>query len=267
VEVAVKHLQAMSQAAREHANIIWALMLRELGTRYGRDNIGFLWVIGEPLLFFSAVLTMWSFLKSPFEHGIRLAPFLMTGYMPILLIRHMISHAMNCVKANAGLLYHRRITVQHLYFSRLALEFVGVTLAFFVVAVILIIFGIVDTPNNLGLIYGGWLLLAWVSFGIAVILSALGELIEIVEKLVQALTYIMVPISGMFFMAAWLPDQYRPIALKVPFLNCIEMIRGGFFGDFVHVYYSVSYVVAWGVGTTFFGLILLSFMRARVEVD
>ena len=267
MESIIDQLRNAPQTVREHANIIWALMLRELATRYGRDNIGFLWVIGEPLLFFSAVLTMWTAIRSPYEHGIRLTPFLMTGYMPTLLMRHMISHTMNCVKANAGLLYHRRISVQHLFFARLALEFLGVTLAFFVVATILSIYGAIQPPTQFGLVYAGWLFLAWVTFGISLILSALGELVEIVDKLVGALTYILVPISGMFFMAAWLPDKYRPIALLVPFLNCIEMIRGGFFGHDVRVYYNAWYVAGWGIGTTFVGLILLSFVRARVEVE
>jgi capsular polysaccharide transport system permease protein len=267
VEPIASRREGTSQTIREHANIIWALILRELATRYGRDNIGFIWLFGEPLLFFGFVLTMWSIIKPPYEHGIRLAPFLMTGYIPILMMRHMIGHTLMCVRANAGLLYHRRITIQHLFFSRLALEFIGVTLAFFVVFVVLAVYGVVPIPENVGLVYAGWFLLGWVTFGISLIIGALSELVEMMEKLVSALTYILVPISGMFFMAAWIPDQYRPVALLVPFLNCIEMIRGGFFGDFVTTYYSVAYVVAWGACTTFLGLILLTFLRSRVEVE
>jgi len=267
VESVVGNWQKASQSVREHANIIWALMLRELATRYGRDNIGFLWVLGEPLLFCTAVMLMWSAIRTPYEHGIKLVPFLMTGYMPILLMRHMISHTLNTVKANAGLLYHRRISILHLYFARLLLEFVGVTLAFFVVFVVLVVYGVAEPPPRPGLVYGGWLLLGWVTLGISLIVGSLSEMVEIVEKFVSALTYILVPISGMFFMAAWIPDKYRPLALKVPFLNCIEMIRAGFFGDFVTTYYSVGYVIAWGICTTFVGLILLSFLRARVEVE
>ena len=31
--------------------VIGALLMREIHTRYGRENIGHLWVIGEPMLF------------------------------------------------------------------------------------------------------------------------------------------------------------------------------------------------------------------------
>ena len=46
------------RTVRRHARLLWALMMRELSTRYGRDNLGFLWLIGEPLLFTFGVLIM-----------------------------------------------------------------------------------------------------------------------------------------------------------------------------------------------------------------
>lgn len=256
-----------TRAVRSHAGIIWALVLRELGTRYGRNNIGFLWVIGEPLIFCAAVMLLWTAIKPPYEHGIRIAPFVMTGYMPILLMRHMISHTMNCVRANTGLLYHRRIAILHLFTARLTLEFVGVSLAFAVVYGVLFAFGLVDAPDDIGKVYAGWLLLAWVTFGLSLALGALAEITEFVERFVSALTYILVPLSGVFFMAAWVPDNYRELILKVPFLHCIEMIRAGVFGRFVRTYYDPAYVAAWGMGLTLLGLILVRFVRPRVEVE
>ena len=75
-------------ALDHHRRIIWALLLRELATRYGRENLGFLWVLGEPLLFCGSVSIMWSIIKPHYEHGIQIVPFVVTGYMPILLVRH-----------------------------------------------------------------------------------------------------------------------------------------------------------------------------------
>jgi capsular polysaccharide transport system permease protein len=267
VEAVVGQWKDASRAAREHGRIIWALLLRELGTRYGRNNIGFLWVIGEPLIFCASVMMLWTAIKPPYEHGIRVIPFVMTGYMPILLMRHMISHTLNCVRANAGLLYHRRISILHLFVARLTLEFIGVSLAFLAVFAVLYVFGMVDAPSDLVLVYGGWLLLAWVTFGLSLIVGALSEMTEFVERFVSALTYILVPLSGTFFMAAWVPDNYRRIVLTVPFLHCIEMIRGGFFGQHVHTYFDVPYVAGWALSLTAFGLLLLRFVRARVEVE
>src|SRR5580658_8053057 len=119
-----ERLRGTYQDASRHRRIIWALALRELATRYGRENIGFLWVIGEPILFCGAVSAMWSVIRPPYEHGIRLVPFLVTGYMPILLVRHILAHGMYAVRVNASLLYHRQVSILHLFFARSLVEFV-----------------------------------------------------------------------------------------------------------------------------------------------
>ena len=231
--------------ARRHGGIIWALLLRELATRYGRSNLGFLWLIGEPLLFCGGVLALWTVIKPPYEHGIRVIPFVLTGYMPIILVRHMISHAVNCIRANGGLLYHRDITVIHLFVARLLLEFIGVTLGFLLVAVVLGLFGQVEVLAKPMLVFAGWGLLAWIAFGLALIMGALSEIYEVAERFVALFTYILVPVSGTFYMAAWLPEQYRQAALYLPILHTVEMIRDGFLGDTVRTYYNPVYAMCW----------------------
>jgi capsular polysaccharide transport system permease protein len=62
-------------------------MIRELTTRYGRENIGFLWIMVEPLLFAGLVGLIWRLMKGPEEHGIGVVAFVVTGYIPITLFR------------------------------------------------------------------------------------------------------------------------------------------------------------------------------------
>jgi capsular polysaccharide transport system permease protein len=252
---------------RNHLRIIWALLLRELSTRYGRDNIGFLWVIGEPMLFAVGVLILWNYARPPFEHGIPVLAFVVTGYMPIILVRHVIAHGMFAVRVNNGLLYHRQVTVLHLFIARTLLEFVGVTLAFVVVAGTMMLFGLMQPPQNLPLIYEGWFILAVISIGLALIFGALSEIYQFVERFVSVITYVLVPLSGTFYMAAWLPPGFRQAALYLPFLHCVEMIRGGFFGEFTTTYYDIPYAMAWAAGFVLVGLALVRLVRNRIEIE
>jgi capsular polysaccharide transport system permease protein len=259
-------IQKFLAGARRHGRILWALIMRELSTRYGRDNIGFLWLMGEPLIFAFGVLIMWNIIKPPYEHGIRVTPFVITGYMPLILMRHMIGHGLNSVKANTSILYHRQITVLHLYTARMSLEIISVTLSLMVSVTILIALGLMDVPNKLYLVYGGWIILAWISFGMTLILGALAEIFDYVERFVQLFTYVLIPLSGTFYMVSWLPYQYREVVLYIPFINCIEMIRAGFFGEFVPTFYHAGYAVAWGACLTLVGLFALRFVRERIDV-
>lgn len=252
---------------RDHGRIIWALLLRELGTRYGRANLGFLWTVAEPLLFCAGVVLLWAVVKPPYEHGVKIVPFVVTGYMPIIMVRHMINQALTCVKSNGSLLYHRQITLLHLFAARLILEFFSVTMAFVVVTLVLLMIDPSSAPRDLLLVYGGWCLLAWLSLGLAIVLGALAEMMEAVERIVGLFTYILVPLSGTFYMVAWLPEAFRKAVLYLPFIHPVEMIRGGFFGPGVPTFYNPAYAAAWAAGLTFLGLVLLRLVRERVEID
>ncbi|MDB5479235.1 MAG: transporter, partial [Caulobacteraceae bacterium] len=251
----------------KHRRIIWALLMREMSTRYGRDDLGFLWVLAEPLVFASAVAALWSVIRPPFEYGIRVIPFTITGYLPLILVRQTASFVVNSVKANQPLLYHRHITPLHLFFSRFSIEVIGITFAYMLIVVFLNFFGLMPLPKDLLVLMGGWALLAWLAFGVALIMGALAEMFEFVERFVQVLTYILIPLSGAFFMISALPPTYRHYVMMLPFVHCFELMRGAYFGPFLKTYYDVPYAITWAAGLTLIGLIVVQYVRERVEVE
>ncbi len=255
-----------SAIARE-AKLIGALVIREITTRFGRQNLGFLWVIGEPLVFCCGVLLMWSVLKPSYENGVRLGPFVMTGYMCLLLLRHMMSFSLGALQANTGLLHHRRIAVIHIYVARNLMELAGATIAFAIVYVALFALGQVSAPHNWLLLYAGWFLYGWVSFGIALLFAGLAMRYEIAEKLVSVIGYMMIPASGAFIMAAYVPASFRDAYLLIPLPHGVEMVRAGVFGEFVQTYYDPLYAFAWGCVMVFAGLVLLADAKDRVLID
>lgn len=250
-----------------HATIVTSLMLREIITRYGRRGLGFLWLIGEPLLFTGAVILLWSFIKAPYQHGVRLAPFVMTGYMALIMFRHMISYSMGAVSGNLGLLFHQKIKVLQVYMARFLLELGGTTLAFLIVYLVLVAFGQVGWPADPLLLYYGWISLFILSVGIALVVSALAMEFDVVERIVPVLMYAILPFSGAFSMAAWLPPTYRAIYLAVPIPHPVEMMRAGVFGEFVETHYDPLYPLFWGGLLTVLGLIMISRAKEHIDAD
>lgn len=255
------------KAIVRQGRIIGALMMRETVTRYGREGLGFLWLVGEPLFFCLGVIVLWTVIKPAYEYGIRVGPFVMTGYMCLLLIRHQIAYSLNALSANVGLLYHRQVTPLHIYISRFLLEFGGATLAFVVVYVILLSLRQVGLPKDLGLFYMGWFSLAFLSFGMGLTISAIAIRYETFERLTQLITYLLIPLSGAFFMASVVPHQYRDEYLLIPLPNSIEMVRAGVFGEFVETHFSAYYPWIWAGGLIALGLILLRLVRGYIDVE
>lgn len=250
-----------------HSQIVGALLLREMATRYGREGLGFVWLIVEPLIFCFGVLAIWIIGKPPYEHGIQVAPFVMTGYMALILCRHFIGSASNALQANIGLMHHRQIAPMHIFISRAVLEFMGTTASFVVVYVALLALGQVRMPTDLLLVYGGWLMMAWIGHGFAIMLAGLAMRFEPIERVVPLVSYLLVPFSGAFMMVAWLPANYRDLFLLLPFPHGIEMIRAGVFGEFVETHYNVGYAMTVATVMNIVGLLLIAGAKDRIDVE
>lgn len=257
----------MISDAKRHARLIGALFMREIVTRFGRESAGFLWVIGEPLLFCVGVLVLWSAVKPAYEHGVRLGPFVMTGYMCLLLLRHMLSMSVGALQANVGMLYHRQITAIHIFVARNLMEFCGGTVAFIVVYVALYALGEVGLPQNWLLLYAGWCLMAWVSMGFALVMAGLAMKFEVMERVISLISYVIIPFSGAFTMASWVPSSYRDMYLMLPFPHGVEMVRRAVFGEFVETYFNPLYAFTVGGVMLLVGLVLISDARERILVE
>lgn len=255
------------QSLQQHPRIIGALMMREVITRYGREGLGFVWLVGEPLIFALGVLLMWSIIKPPYEHGVRVGPFVVSGYMCLLMFRHQIGQTMNALQANMGLMYHERVRPLHILFARSVLEFCGATLAFFICYLVIMGLGQSGLPHNLALLYGGWVIVAIQSIGLAYVFTGLAMRYDVFEKLTQFLGYALIPLSGAFVMAAWLPSGVLDTYLLIPFPHGVEMVRAGVFGEFVETHYDFGYGIAWAGGLLLVGLLLIATGRDRLESE
>jgi capsular polysaccharide transport system permease protein len=149
-----------------------ALLMREIISRYGRTNLAFLWLIIEPLILCVGVMVIWSFIHHD-SHGIPLVAFIVSGYMPLTLWRHISSHAVSCIKHNTALFYHRSVRPLDALFASTILEFLGTSMALIAVLTTLRLTALIEPHSRLDLVVAGWLYMAWLSFGIGMTLAAL----------------------------------------------------------------------------------------------
>ena len=222
--------------------VIRALVMREIHTRYGRENIGHLWVIGEPALFCIGVAIMWTAIRPAHEHGVPVTAFVITGYVPLTMWRHCVSRSVKAFEANGALLFHRQVTPLDIITARCFLEIVGSVIAGIIVAFGAFLLGFMDPPANLGLMYAGLAYQALFCYTCALIMASLTEMNDILDKFVSAITYLSIPFSGAFTMVDWVPEAVQPILLWSPSVHALEMVRSGQFGTQVRAHYDVFYL-------------------------
>ena len=246
--------------------VIWALLLRELHTRYGRENIGFLWMIGEPALFCVGVSVMWSIIRPSHEHGIPVTAFVITGYVPLTMWRHCVSRSMKAFEANGALLFHGQVTPLDIILARNLLEIYGSLIAGVLVAAAAILLGFMDAPKDYGLLYLGMFYQALFCLACSLILAPLSEMSDIFEKLIGAVMYLSIPFSGAFTMVDWVPHSFQSVLLVFPGVHAMEILRQGQFGSQVHAIYDVTYAT-WSIAVMMIiGLSLVLRSRKHIVV-
>ena len=242
--------------------VLGALIMRETYTRFGRENLGFAWMYGEFLIFALPVIVMWRVVRGDTEHGLLVVPFVWSGYLPILLFRHIGGCMLRVVRLNMALFYHRNVTPFDAVISRMAVEIFGnwgaAVFSFFLLYSI----GAMDWPRNVPLLFIGYFYMTWWSVSAGLVIAAFSERTVIFEKVWQPLSYIYMPVSGFFYLAAWLPPWLRHILLTyMPSLSCYEMIRGGIYGPVIRVYYDIPQLSFTLAAITLFGLLGLRHVR------
>ncbi|ESR23337.1 Capsular polysaccharide ABC transporter, permease protein KpsM [Lutibaculum baratangense AMV1] len=246
--------------------VIRALMIRDLMSRYGRRNLGFLWLAGEPLILILGIVALRSMFMGGEKHGISAVTFILTGYSMLTLWRHTAPKGAGGIKAGGGLLFHQNVQVLDMMIAGALTEILGCAMAFIIAYVMLLILGLVPPAEDHFLMVSAWLLFGLLGFGVSLILAAVCEMVEIVEKFVQPLMYLTLPLSGVFTMMAWLPTNIREPFLWIPLPHAVEMFRAGFMGSHHTFFYDPFYLFAWGVGLVILGLLLLRRAERYMQV-
>lgn len=234
--------------------VVGALLLREVLTRYGRHNIGFLWLFLEPMIFTLGVAALWTAAKSFHGSDLPIVAFAITGYSAVLLWRNMPSRLIGAVGPNASLMYHRNVKLVDIYLARLLLEAAGATVSFVVLCLVFIGGGWMRPPEDILLVAFAWIMLAWFGASLALLLGSLSERSELVDKLWHPASYVLFPLSGAAFLVESLPVEAREVVLFLPMVHGVEMLREGYFGSAVQSHYDIGYMALCCVALTALGL-------------
>lgn len=252
---------------RVQVKVLDALIRRELMTRFGRENIGFLWIMAEPLLFAGLVGIVWSVAFSTKTDGINIFAFVMTGYIPLTFMRNAFGRSANVFVANSALLYHRQVKVQDFVIVRVLIEAIGAMMAFMFAGCFLAFFGYFPFPADIGSLVAGWAIYILFVFGLCMLIAPLSEMSDVMEKLIPVTTYIAIPFSGTFNLAQWLPEDVREILMWSPMVSGMELMRYGVFGSTVTPYYDIWKALGVSMACLLAGLILTRRVRRTLAVS
>ena len=133
--MSVESPPSLWQQVRIQGRVVWALTLREMITRFGREGLGSLWLIAEPAMFIIGVMVIFSQLHA--DHaGMSYAEYLAVSYPTLLFWRNGTGRVVKAIEVNRSLLHHLPIRPIDIIYARIIVEFSGSAAAFIILFVI-----------------------------------------------------------------------------------------------------------------------------------
>jgi capsular polysaccharide transport system permease protein len=249
-------------------NVIGALIMRELHTRYGRDNVGYLWMVLEPMTLATAIGMLHLFQKgTAYGSDFQPVPFALVGYCVYIILRSIVSRSEGVIEANAPLLYHRMVTVFDMVFSRTLLEAAGICVTLIILLGLTSAMGLAHLPARPLALMAGFALMVWFSFGLSAIVCAITNDNRLAGRLVHPVLYIFMPLSGAFYTVRWLPVAFRAKVTLIPTVGIFELVRYGEFRAAEDTYFNPLYIIGWCAVLTYVGLICLKVVRRHIILN
>ena len=259
------HKTSFRESLAIQKRVIGALLMREIITRYGRNNIGFLWLFVEPLLMTLIMVLMWKFFKVNNISTLNIVAFTITGYPMMMMWRNASNRAIGSISANMSLLYHRNVRVLDTIFARMLLEIAGATIAQIAIMSVLIAVRWIEMPADIFYMLLAWLLMAMFAIGLGLIICSVAFHFEPFGKVWGTISFVMMPLSGVFFFVHNLPQQLQHYVLMLPMVHGTEMFRAGYFGSSVTTYGNPWFILLCNLVLLLLGLAMVTKFSKGVE--
>jgi capsular polysaccharide transport system permease protein len=246
--------------------VVRALALRALQQRFGRENIGYLWVIGEPMMLASVVTILHSVVSKRGSGEVSPFTFMLTGYTIYIIFRNSFNRSESALHEAQTLLYHGMITPFDIVLANWMIDVIGCISALVILQGVGIMLGLSDLPARPLYLFGAIVLFAWFSLALSLVVAAYGYRVPLVGRLAHPFSYFSLPVSGAFITISILPKWTHPFMAWNPMASVFEMARYGQFVSSPDKYIYLNYVICVNVALTYWGLLEIRRVRSQIHV-
>jgi capsular polysaccharide transport system permease protein len=247
--------------------VIYALVLREVRTRFGAHRLGYVWALLEPLMWIGTFGLMFTAVERPIPYHLSVMAFLGASFVPYGLFREMTSHSVAAISANRGMLFYAQVRPLDLVIARAVLEFCTQAVVFLLIMGGLSLYEWKLEVDNPLLVLVGFLLAGGLGLGLGLTLCGLSTYTRTIERLQQPLMRPLFWISGLFYAPGILPKPAQDLLLLNPLVHILEIVRMGCFRHYGAAPVTFTYPLTWIVVLIFVGLMLERFARRRIQLS
>lgn len=206
-------------------DVIYALLLRELSSRFGKSRGGFMWVLVEPIAHLLVPMFIFGFIRQRMLPGVEYPVFLVYGFLPFLFFKTICLQIVNGVNAAQGLLSYREVQLMDVFVAKAVAYAVIQAVVFAIVLTGLAMFGF-DVLPTYPLEFAAVLALAvTLAFGLGLVFAAMASVIPDIRPVIQVMFMPLYFASGILLPITRFPDEWVRWLAFNPVLHLVELTR------------------------------------------
>lgn len=247
-------------------SVTFALVLREMQTRFGARRMGAFWMLFEPISHVAVMVLIVAVIRGRHAAGFDYPVFLLAGMVPFFLLRNISLKMMDSVSANKALFAYPNIKPFDTFVARVIIE-CALSLCLYVILL-----------GGLGFWVGYDISIAhplqWLfslatgvlfAFGLGLILSVVAELMPNSRTFIRILFMPLYLLAGIIFPIWTISSEYIQWLLWNPYLHIVDNLRYSTFDNYPRVDgVSFSYPLEVALVILFIGLALYRAKRREL---
>ncbi|MEM9585158.1 MAG: ABC transporter permease [Pseudomonadota bacterium] len=237
--------------------VIFALMMREMATTYGKSYFGYVWAVLDPIGGIAVLSIAFSLAFAVPALGESFPLFYATGYMPFVVYSTIQKKINGAVRENKTLLFYPRVTYMDAIISRFILNLITQLLVAVVVFTAIMTWYDVPFHMDTARVFNGLMAAAVLGLGIGALNCVIVHLVPSWKHMWGIITRPLFLISCIFYLYDTLPAWAQSILWYNPLVHVIGMTRDGIYGNYDGDYITPLYPYSIGGVTLLLGLMLL----------
>ncbi|NVJ97132.1 MAG: ABC transporter permease [Alphaproteobacteria bacterium] len=229
-------------------DVIFAIFVREMNSRFGAYTFGNVWLVLEPLLMMVMFILIFG-LRGRGEFGYVDPPiFVFAAFLPFKILWQLtMRRNMGALQGAKSLMGFRQVRLFDVFLTRSLMEG-GL---FIVVGVILGIglywIGFNPMPRDPLLVLSYGVILWFFASAMGILFCMIGQFAKEVEKVLNMVQMPLLFLSAVFFPMTMVPEPYRSWLAWNPLVHAMELVREAWFPVYISPVADISYLASWAI--------------------
>ncbi len=254
----------IKRALMQKINVMHAVIMRDIRSRYFNHGLGFLIVPLFPVSHVVVLLIFYSIIGRTSVFGDDLRLFFATGLMPTLTFSYLSRFMSLSLVANKSMMAFPVVRLLDIVLARAFLEFMGIVIALLIMFVFLVSFGsnpVPTDPSEALLAFLFTVILALGSGIIASVIAAIAPTFAMIYALLMVVFYLSS--GGPVYLQSF-PEEVLYACSWNPLFHAVEWVRSAYYLGYPTQFLDKTYLVGCAVGSVAIGLLMERLLRAQV---